>query len=123
MECGALFIIDDVLANQIMEQEEAYTYYQVLHEESFYEHLLDMTEIMLRVETTDRNTQIAVLRSWQEISDTLCEGTVNQTVLEKLFAVQCGQKEGYLLPQTSYTNIENMLKKAITGQNYVMLYC
>ena len=41
---SALFIIDDVIANQLLELDDEYIGYQVLHEESFYKHLLDVQE-------------------------------------------------------------------------------
>ena len=36
---SALFIIDDVIANQLLELDDEYIGYQVLHEESFYKRL------------------------------------------------------------------------------------
>lgn len=124
MECnGALFIIDDVMANQIMQQEESYTYYQVLHEERFYEHLLDMMEIRVESEYVDTLKQTVVLLSWQEIRNTLREGALDQMRWEKLFSVCQDRESGQLLTQTSFASIEEMLKKAIEGRNYVMFYC
>ncbi len=40
----ALFIIDDNIASQLLKQEKEEISYQILHEEYFYRHLIDMQE-------------------------------------------------------------------------------
>ena len=42
---SALFIIDDVIANRLMELEDEHISHQVLHEESFHKHLIDIQAV------------------------------------------------------------------------------
>ena len=72
---SALFIIDDVIANQLLELDDEYIGYQVLHEESFYKHLLDVQEFPVIDEYSNKESHKAllVIRSWQEVREILKE--------------------------------------------------
>ena len=72
---SALFIIDDVIANRLLELEDEYISYQVLHEESFHSHLIDMLELPIAETLSDQVLQrrYLVIRSWQEIKELLQE--------------------------------------------------
>ena len=50
---SALFIIDDVIANRLMELEDEHISHQVLHEESFHKHLIDIQEFPIAEKISD----------------------------------------------------------------------
>ena len=66
---SALFIID-VIANRLMELEDEHISHQVLHEESFHKHLIDIQEFPIAEKISDHmldRRSTLIIRSWQEI--------------------------------------------------------
>lgn len=112
---SALFIIDDVIANQLLELDDEYIGYQVLHEESFYKHLLDVQEFPVIDEYSNKESHKAllVIRSWQEVREILKE-------VQQLYA------DGAYGEDTIIQNLscaERLLIRAVQEQKYVMFYC
>ena len=117
---SALFIIDDVIANQLLELDDEYIGYQVLHEESFYKHLLDVQEFPVIDE-------YLVIRSWQEVREILKEVQKEKNInaWKRLFPCQL-YADGAYGEDTIIQNLscaERLLIRAVQEQKYVMFYC
>lgn len=126
---SALFIIDDVIANQLLELDDEYISYQVLHEESFYKHLLDVQEFPVNDEYSNKESHKAllVIRSWQEVREILKEVQKEKNInaWKRLFPCQL-YADGAYGEDTIIQNLscaERLLIRAVQEQKYVMFYC
>lgn len=126
---SALFIIDDVIANRLMELEDEHISHQVLHEESFHKHLIDIQEIPIAEKISDHmlDRRYLIIRSWQEIRELLHELQVEKNIYAwiKLFPLQLytedAYEKGYITE--SLRTAEHLLIRAVQEQKYVMFYC
>lgn len=126
---SALFIIDDVIANRLLELEDEYISYQVLHEESFHSYLIDMLELPIAETLSDQVLQrrYLVIRSWQEIKELLQELQIDQNIYawKKLFPQQLYTEDAYEMGYLTegLRKAELLLIRAVQEQKYVMFYC
>lgn len=126
---SALFIIDDVIANRLLELEDEYISYQVLHEESFHSHLIDMLELPIAETLSDQVLQrrYLVIRSWQEIKELLQELEIDKNIYawKKLFPQQLYTEDAYEMGYLTerLRKAELLLIRAVQEQKYVMFYC
>ena len=113
---SALFIIDDVIANRLMELEDEHISHQVLHEESFHKHLIDIQEFPIAEKISDHmlDRRYLIIRSWQEIRELLHE-------LPLQLYTDPAYEKGYITE--SLRTAELLLIRAVQEQKYVMFYC
>ena len=124
-----LFIIDDIIANRLLELKDEYISYHVLHEESFHSHLIDMLKLPIAGTLSDQVLQrrYLVIRSWQEIKELLQELQIDTNIYawKKLFPQQLytehAHEMGYLTE--GLCNASLSLIRSSQEQKYVMFYC
>lgn len=125
----ALFIIDDNIASQLLKQEKEEISYQILHEEYFYRHLIDMQEfpIIQSYAKTARKNSILMIRSWQEINEILQNIHKEENVYrwEALLPKQLYMDDATARKsiQNGLADAEQLLERAVREQKYVMFYC
>ena len=104
---SALFIIDDVIANRLIDIQE----FPIA--EKISDHMLDRRYL--------------IIRSWQEIRELLHELQVEKNIYAwiKLFPLQLytdpAYEKGYITE--SLRTAELLLIRAVQEQKYVMFYC